>query len=92
MFKKVFDQKGTWAASEACKKWLTDNGYSYGSTSAMCPMPVLRGDWIIAKWKNLTRAEIAGLDGKVSGDFREGPLTLLLKQAPDAAMAAKEGV
>ncbi|MHC8380694.1 hypothetical protein [Pseudomonas sp. LB3P14] len=45
---------------------------------------VLQGDWPIAKWKNLTRKEIAALDGKVDGNFRDGPVTVPLKFAPTA--------
>lgn len=84
-FKKVFDQAGTFQALDACRRWLDENGYSYGSSSAMHPIPVLKGDWCIAKWRNLTKAEIKALDGSVTGEIREGPVTLYLKQAPEAA-------
>ncbi len=82
-FTKQFAEAGTFEALYACQKWLRDNGYSYGSTSRMGPMPVLKGDFCIAKWHNLTKAEKQALDGYVDGDFREGPLTLRLKQAPE---------
>lgn len=81
-FHKAFDQVGDFAAWRACQDWLRDNGYSFGSTCAMHPVAVLKGDYCIAKWRNLTRKEISQLDGKVVGDFRNGPLTLYLKVTP----------
>lgn len=81
-YSKQFAEVGTFEALYACRRWLRDNGYSYGSTSATGPMPVLKGDWSIAKWHNLTKSERRALDGYVDGDFREGPLTLRLKDAP----------
>lgn len=81
-FEKVFDQKGTFEALHAAQRWLRERGYSYGSTCACYPVGVLHGDYLIAKWRNLTRQERAELDGALDGDFREGPLTLRLKRAP----------
>jgi len=48
----------------------------------MHPVPVLKDDFIIAKWKNLTKKEVAQLDGKIDGDYRRGPATVTLKIAP----------
>ncbi|MEG2041854.1 MAG: hypothetical protein RR068_12190, partial [Hafnia sp.] len=44
---------------------------------------VLKGDYLIAKMHNLTRAEIAALDGIVDGNFHDGPVVLTLKVAPE---------
>lgn len=82
MFTKTFTEQGTFNALHAAEKWLTENGYSYGPTSCMHPVPVLKGDWSIAKWKNLTKKEIAQLDGRIDGNEREGPVTVYLKEAP----------
>jgi len=82
MFTKTFTEPGTFQALYAAEKWLADNGYSYGPGSAMHPMPVLKGDFVIAKWKNLTKKEIAQLDGKVDGNMREGPVHIVLKVGP----------
>ncbi|CVE51194.1 Uncharacterised protein [Serratia marcescens] len=86
-FTKVFDQKGTFNALYACQDWLRDNGYSYGSSCRGCPTGVLKGDWLIAKWRNLTREEIEGLHGTIDGNFREGPVRLHLKEAPEQELA-----
>ena len=83
-FTKTFTEPGTFQALYAAEKWLDENGYSYGPGSAMHPTPVLKGDFMIAKWKNLTRKEIAQLDGKIDGNFREGPVTVTLKAEPQA--------
>ena len=84
MFTKTFTDAGTFEALHAAQKWLTQNGYSYGSSCVMHSIPVMKGDFIIAKWKNLTKGEIKQLDGEVSGELREGPITVRLKVAPAA--------
>ncbi|AMX90843.1 hypothetical protein IPC618_21455 [Pseudomonas aeruginosa] len=78
-FQKTFDQTGTFEALYACQQWLSANGYSYSSTCRDGPVGVMKGDYGIAKWRNLTREERAELHGTVDGDFREGPLVLRLK-------------
>lgn len=84
MFRKTFEAPGTFDAWHAARKWLEESGYSCSDTSAMHPVAVLKGDWLIAKWKNLTHKEIEALDGRVYGDFRNGPVTVELKIAPAA--------
>lgn len=73
---KKFDTKGTFRAYKEACKWLTENVYSYSPSCAMRPTAILKGDYIIAKWKNLTSREIAELDGKMVGDMREGPVII----------------
>lgn len=84
MFKKTFDCPDTFNSLYAAQNWLAERGYSYGPGSVMCPMPVLKGDYQIAKWKNFTKQEIAQLDGKIDGNFRDEPVTVTLKVAPSA--------
>jgi hypothetical protein len=83
MFTKTFSESGAFQALYAAEKWLAQNGYSFGPSCAMHPMPVLKGDFIIAKWKNLTKKEVAQLDGKVEGNMREGPVRIVLKSEPE---------
>jgi hypothetical protein len=83
MFKKVFSETGAFKALYAAQRWLAENGYSYGPTCVMHPAPILKGDYVIAKWRNLTKKEIKALDGWLDGDLREGPVTVQLKAAPD---------
>lgn len=81
-FKKTFKGEAPFEALHACSQWLEERGYSRGSTCALYPTGVLFGDWDIAKWKNLTKKEIAALDGHITGDTRDGPVTLHLKKVP----------
>lgn len=82
VFTKTFGQEGTFQALYAAHKWLEDNGYSYGSTCRDAPIGVMKGDYIVAKWRNLSRNEVAELDGVLFGNPRNGPLELKLKEIP----------
>lgn len=82
MFTKTFNEAGTFQALCAAEAWLAANGYSCGSTRRDMPSGILKGDFVIAKWKNLTTKEIEQLDGHLQGDKREGPITITLKEAP----------
>ena len=78
-----FNQVGDFEAYHAACTWCKDNGYSYGSMQRDAPMGILKGDWCIAKWRNLTPKERSQLDGQItSNDFRAGPVTIKLKDAP----------
>ena len=80
--KLVFDQKGTFEAKYAAEKWCQENGVSYGSSCARGPTGLLRGNYCIAKWHNLTPKERSELDGTMSGDLRDGPVTITLRDLP----------
>lgn len=83
VFTKTFDQEGTFQALYAAQNWLRENGYSYGSTCREEPIGVMKGEWDIAKWRNLSRQDIAGLDGALFGSARNGPIKLKLKEIPE---------
>lgn len=75
-----FNQKGTWEALRAAEAWCRQNGLSVGQSCAVGPSGLLFGNYAwIAKWRNLTPSERAELHGTLSGDFREGPLVISLK-------------
>ncbi|WP_321820912.1 MULTISPECIES: hypothetical protein [unclassified Burkholderia] len=84
-----FNQKGTWAALDAARRWCRENGISVGQSCASGPSGLLFGkiDWI-AKWRNLTQDERDALHGTMSGDFREGPVVIVLKDEAVAAQMA----
>ncbi len=75
-----FTQSGTFAAMYAAEAWCRENGISFGQSCVTGPTGLLFGrfDWI-AKWRNLTAKERAQLHGTMSGDFREGPVVITLK-------------
>ena len=63
----------------AAERWCKDNCISYGSPQVMAPRGLLRGDFCISKWRNLSKKEITELDGTMSGDMREGPVTITMR-------------
>ncbi len=76
-----FAQVGDFSAVSAAENWLREHGFSYGSMCMDMPIGILKGDWCIAKWCNLTAKERNQLDGKLlSSDFRSGPVVLQLKE------------
>ena len=76
----IFEQEGDFKALSAARAWCTKNGFGYGSLAHDMPVGLLRGDWCIAKWRNLTQAEINGLDGCMQSlDFRNGPVRIFIK-------------
>ena len=83
MFEKVFHGKGephsgTWEA----QRWLSKNGYSYGSSSIDGPTGVVKGEGhYIAKWRNMSSSEKAAMDGKLYTD-RDSSARLVLRKAP----------
>ncbi len=73
-----FNEKGTFESLNKARCWLNENNYSDGSLCGDKPVGLLKGDFFIAKWKNLTTEEIKELDGvMISNDFREGEVFLL---------------
>jgi hypothetical protein len=73
---KTFDQKGDFAACYAAESWLHESGYSAGSMQRGAPRGIMRGDVLIAKWRNLSPQDRAALDGQMTGDMRNGPVTV----------------
>ena len=55
------------SAYEAAKLSARAQGYSGGSMSYPHPTALIKGDAIVAKWKNLTAKERAGVDGIIEG-------------------------
>lgn len=75
--KKTFTKKGTFQSYYKACKWLQQNGYSYGSMCGKEPIGIVKGDVIIAKWRNLSDKDKLQLDGTMtSSDFREGSVTI----------------
>lgn len=72
----TFQSDETFSAYRQAQQYLTDNGYSYGPSCVMYPTAILKGDYNIAKWKNLTAKERKQVDGIITGDMRHGPVTI----------------
>lgn len=62
---KTFDEPGDFESLYAAERWLAENGYSVGPGCAQShgKHGILKGEWLIAKWRNLTKQERAELDG-----------------------------
>jgi len=73
---KTFHEQGDFAAAGAAEQWLHENGYSVGSSQRGSPRGIMRGDVLIAKWRNLSSRERAALDGQMTGDMRAGPVVI----------------
>lgn len=76
-----FDQPGDFRALYAAQAWCRERGISYGSTDRTDFIGLLVGDYVIAKWHNLTRKEQRQVDGTITGDARNGPLHLRINRA-----------
>lgn len=75
-----FKKPGTFQSLYAAEAWCLENGISVGQSCATGPTGLLFGDYTwIAKWRNLTAKERSALHGTMSGDFREGPVIVGLK-------------
>ena len=79
MVTHIFDQTGTFQAAYAAEDWCRANGYSIGSAERGSPRGLLKGDYVIAKWRNLSKAERAALHGTMEGDMRNGPVVIRLR-------------
>jgi hypothetical protein len=75
---KQFKVEGTFESMYAAHHWLKENGYGYGSTSAMHPTAVMKGDYysynLPHKMKNFTAKEKKQVHGIITGEMREGPV------------------
>ena len=76
----TFNQEGVFEAYRAACKWCEENGYSHGSMCRDMPIGLLKGNWQIAKWRNLDSSERESLAGTMScvTSFRESPVHIVL--------------
>jgi hypothetical protein len=79
--RKVFDGSGDFVAVRAAEAWCATNGLSVGRMQRGDPRGLLRGDYDIQKWRNLNAAERRALSGTMTGDMRNGPVIVELKEA-----------
>ena len=77
--KKEFTGTEDWEAVRKAEEWCAENGISVGTMQAGSPRGLKRGQFSIAKWRNLDRADIEKLDGTMYGNERHGPVTVELK-------------
>lgn len=75
---QAFEGLHAFEAVAKAETWCRENGYSVGAMQANLERGILKGDYLIAKWRNLTHAERMSLDGVMSGDMRYGPVTVTI--------------
>lgn len=87
MKRKIIEQEaftvaGTFQSMYAAQKWIRDKGYDYGSSSALEPTAVMKGNYydygLPHKMKNFTVKEKQMVHGIITGNMREGPVTVCL--------------
>lgn len=83
-----FEQKGVFAASNAAEAWCAERGISVGIMERGQPRGLVYGDFEVAKWHNLNRAERAALDGRMIGEMRHGPVVVEVAPARTSAGGA----
>ena len=79
---KSFKEEGTFQSMYAAQKWVKEQGYTYGSNSAIEPTAIMQGDYysynLPHKMKNFTAKEKRSVHGIMQGDIREGPVTVII--------------
>lgn len=86
---KTFNQTGDFEAMNAAEHFLKVAGFSIGSSQRGSPRGIMFGDVDISKWRNLRQFEIDELHGAMTGDGRNGPLTVRIREsAPQEAKQA----
>ncbi len=78
--KVVFKDAGTFAAVRAAEDWCAKHGLSVGAMEREKPRGILFGDYAIAKWHNLRQADKDALHGTMTGDMRNGPITVAVDE------------
>lgn len=76
---KIFSQAGDFEAIRAAEAWCAEQGLSVGRMCGDEPMGLKKGSYDIQKWRNLSAEDRAGLDGTITGDKRNGPVTVSVR-------------
>jgi len=74
----TFTKAGDFAAMYEAEDWCKQRGISVGSGQRDQPRGLLFGDFAIAKWRNLSDADRSDLHGTMTGDMRNGPITITI--------------
>lgn len=77
--KHTFVSAEDFGALNMAQQWCRDNGISYGSTDTSGRVALMRGEFYISKWRNLTLCERRDCDGVMRGNFRTGPVVIEMK-------------
>lgn len=70
------------AQHRACM-WLKANGYSVGAPQINAPQGILKGRYLISKWRNMTKKEQDSLDGVLLGRRGQDAKIVIKKNKPE---------
>ncbi len=83
---KTFAQTGDFEANTAAEHFLEQAGFSVGTMQRGDPRGIMFGDCVISKWRNLHHLEKQAMHGQMTGNMREGPITVtIFESAPQEA-------
>lgn len=86
--RKLFNAIGDFAACREAEAWLRERGFSVGRMQGPAPRGILRGDVDIQKWRNLSAGERRALDGRMTGNMRNGPVCIEISDEVISQVAA----
>jgi len=73
----TFEGTNDFEAVNKAAAWCHEKGFSVGSMCRDEPIGLMYGDYLVAKWKNMTPKERRTVDGKItSHNFRSGSVTV----------------
>lgn len=71
-----FNATGDFAAVKEAEEWCERHGLAVGPVDQESPRGILFGSHAIPKWHNLRQADKDALHGTMTGNMREGPVTV----------------
>jgi len=78
----TFNNEGTFEAYWAALAWARAKGFEESSMSHPLPTALVKGSFeesdLPEKWKNFKPRHAEMVDGTITGDLREGPVTVKL--------------
>jgi hypothetical protein len=77
----VFESEKAFGAMQAAERFLTERGFSCGVAERGAPRGLRLGTYHIRRWRDLSAAERAALDGRMTGDMRNGPVAVRISCA-----------
>lgn len=67
----------------AAVQWCHEHGVSSGSMCGAAPIALMRGDYLVAKWRNLSPQERRTAHGLMtSPNWRSGDVTIEMREEP----------
>ena len=88
----TFDGGGWFVAYDKASAYLYERGFSVGRMQGPDPIGIIFGSYDIQKWRNLRATERLALHGTMTGDKRNGPVTVRIKSALELRLLGLDGL